>query len=87
MEVSVQLHASAALPLGKESSVPVNLKTLCTPDMVWTLWRIGKSLAHTSNQTPQFLSFPVYSLVDIPIEISLKHVMKEKFLLLLGTEY
>jgi hypothetical protein len=39
MEVSGQFCASAALPLGKEPSVPIRSKAGWAPEPVWTLWR------------------------------------------------
>jgi hypothetical protein len=46
MEVSGQLHASAALPL-----VPIVLEAEWTPEPVSMLWSREKSLASARNQT------------------------------------
>lgn len=42
--MSGQLHASPALYPGKEPTVPVEYEAQWTPDSVWVLWRVGKSL-------------------------------------------
>jgi len=39
MEVSDQLHALAALPLGKEPMVPTGQETGWAPEAVWTQWK------------------------------------------------
>jgi hypothetical protein len=51
MEVS-QLHAPAALPPGKEPSVPIGWEAGRTPEPVWTRWRREKFLALAGNRTP-----------------------------------
>jgi hypothetical protein len=43
MEVSGQLHVPAALPLGKEPTVPTGQEAGWAPEPVWTLWRREKS--------------------------------------------
>jgi hypothetical protein len=37
MEVSGQLHTPTALPLGKESPLPIGREAGWTPEPVWTL--------------------------------------------------
>jgi hypothetical protein len=37
--VSGQLHTLAALPPGKEPSVPIGYEVGLTPESVWTTWR------------------------------------------------
>jgi hypothetical protein len=37
--VSGQLHALAALPLGKKPQVPIGYEVGWTPEPVWTKWR------------------------------------------------
>jgi hypothetical protein len=39
LEVSCQLHASAASPPRKEPPVPIAYKVRWTPESVWTTWR------------------------------------------------
>jgi hypothetical protein len=47
MEVSVHLHASATLTLGKEYPVPIVQEAEWAPELVWMLWRRAKSLVLT----------------------------------------
>jgi hypothetical protein len=47
--VSVQLHALAALPPGKEPLVPTEQWTEWSPEPVCILWRKEKSLAMASG--------------------------------------
>jgi hypothetical protein len=51
MEVSGQLHALATLPLGKEPLVFIGKEAGWTPELVWMLWRRGKSLSPARNRT------------------------------------
>jgi hypothetical protein len=44
MEVNGQFHASAALTLGKEPSVPIGCETEWTQEAVWTLHNEEKFL-------------------------------------------
>jgi hypothetical protein len=44
MEVSSKLHASTALPLNKEPSVPIGEEGGWAPEPVWTLWNKEKYL-------------------------------------------
>jgi hypothetical protein len=52
MEVSDQLHAPAALPLGIKPQVPTEYEEAWDPEAVWTSWRRGKSLSPPRNRTP-----------------------------------
>jgi hypothetical protein len=45
MEVSDQLHATAALLQGKEPLVAIGWEAGLTPEPIWLLWRREKSLA------------------------------------------
>jgi hypothetical protein len=51
MEVSGQLHASAALPPGIEPPVPFGYDAEWASVLVWTLWRRENSLASAVNRT------------------------------------
>jgi hypothetical protein len=51
MEVSGQLHDTAASPPGKEPPVPIVLGAGWAPKPVWTLWSKEKTLVHAGNQT------------------------------------
>jgi hypothetical protein len=57
MEVSGQLHAPAALSLGKQPLVPTVQEAGWTPELVQMLWSREKSLAPTRILT-RFLSHP-----------------------------
>jgi hypothetical protein len=46
MEVSGQIHAPAALPPGKEPSVPIEYEVGWTPDPVWMTWGSENSCSH-----------------------------------------
>jgi len=43
MEASGELHALVILPPGKEPAVPVVLEDGLAPQLVWTVWRRGRS--------------------------------------------
>jgi hypothetical protein len=49
MEVSGQLHAPAALPPGKEPSVPIEYEVGWTPDPVLTTWGSENSCSHSHS--------------------------------------
>jgi len=53
MKVSSQIHASANLPTGKKPNQAslVNRRLGGAPDLGWTLWSTGKSLAPAGNRT------------------------------------
>jgi hypothetical protein len=51
-EMSGQLHASAALPPGKEPLVPTGQDAGCAPEPVWTRWRREKFSAPSGTGTP-----------------------------------
>jgi hypothetical protein len=51
MEVSVQLHAPAALATGKEHPVPIGKEAGWALEPVWTLWNREQSLASAGDQT------------------------------------
>jgi hypothetical protein len=53
-EASGQIHASAALPPGKEPPLYIGYEAGWAPEPVCTLWRRKKSLAPAWNQTPTF---------------------------------
>jgi len=52
MEVSGQLHAPAALPPGKEPSVPIGYEAGWTPEPFWTRWWKEKFPVPTETRTP-----------------------------------
>jgi len=52
MEVSGQLHASAALLPGKESLVPIGWEAWWAPQPVWTRWWREKFQPPTGTRTP-----------------------------------
>jgi hypothetical protein len=52
MEVSGPLNALGALPLGKESSIPIEYEVGRAPEAVWTLWKKIKDLTPARNPTP-----------------------------------
>jgi len=64
MEVSGQLHAPAALPLGKEPLVPTEYEAGWDPEPVWTWWR-EKFPAPTGTQTPKSSS-PYQYITELP---------------------
>jgi hypothetical protein len=49
MKMSSQLNAPIAL-----LAVPTGYETVWAPELVWTLWRRGKSLDSTENRTLAF---------------------------------
>jgi hypothetical protein len=51
MEVTGQLHASAALPTGKNPRYLLDKRLSGPPEPVWTLWSTEKSLAPARNRT------------------------------------
>jgi hypothetical protein len=51
VEVSGQLHASVALPPGKETSIPIGLEVMWAPQPVWTQWIGEKSFAPARNHS------------------------------------
>jgi hypothetical protein len=50
MEVSGQLHASAALTSGKADAEPIGMEAGWTPEPVWT--RVRREKYPTGNRTP-----------------------------------
>jgi hypothetical protein len=52
MEVSNQLHAPAALPVGKEPPASKGYEAGWAPEPVWTRQKREKSLASCGNYTP-----------------------------------
>jgi hypothetical protein len=64
MEVSCQLHAPAALPLGLEPSVPIGYEAGWTSEPARTLWGREKSFAPAGNRTPliQSVAWSFYRL-------------------------
>jgi hypothetical protein len=63
VEGSGQLHAVAALTLGKELPVPIAKGVGRTPEPVLMLCRSDESLSHVWNQ-PRYLGRPVCSIVS-----------------------
>jgi len=61
MEVGGEIHATAALTLGKELPLPTEQGTGWVPQLVWTFLR-EQSLVPARNQTS---NFKVHSLVAI----------------------
>jgi hypothetical protein len=51
--MSGQLHAPAALPLGKELSATIGQEAAWAPEPVWTLWR-GEKSCTARNRTRAF---------------------------------
>jgi hypothetical protein len=51
MDMSGQLHASAALLPEKEPLVPVGYDAACAPEPVWTRWWREKFQAPTGTRT------------------------------------
>jgi hypothetical protein len=51
MEVSGQLHASAASPPGKELAVPIRYEAVWALEPVWTMKSTEKILAPAGNGT------------------------------------
>jgi hypothetical protein len=49
-----QLHASAALPPGKDPQVPIEMEAVWAPELVWMLLSKEKSLASAGSRTPAF---------------------------------
>jgi hypothetical protein len=49
MDVSSKLHAPTALPLGKETPVPIGWEAEWASEPVFTLWRREESLAGVGN--------------------------------------
>jgi hypothetical protein len=47
-----QLQALAALLPGQQPSVPIGQEFGWAPEMVWTLWKREKYLAHAGKRTP-----------------------------------
>jgi hypothetical protein len=50
MKISGQLHAPAALTLGKDTPVPLEWEAGWDPELVWILARRDKYLASTRNR-------------------------------------
>jgi len=65
VDVSGQLHASAALPSGKETGHLSKRRLRWTPQLVWTVWRTEKFLAPAGKGTPDGAA---RSLVTLPTE-------------------
>jgi hypothetical protein len=64
MDMSGQLYALAALPMGKTSLLLIRYKAGWAAELVWTFWRREKFHASTSNQT---LDCPAHSLGTVPV--------------------
>jgi hypothetical protein len=62
MDVSDQLHASAALPPGEEHPVPIGYESGWAPEPVWTYGE-KKNLFPLPGIEPQFLGRPARSLI------------------------
>jgi hypothetical protein len=52
MEVSGQIHTSAALPLGKEPAIPIGEEAGWDPESVWSWCRRVKFPTPVGNRTP-----------------------------------
>lgn len=52
MEVTDQLYAPAALPLGENPTVLIEDEAAWATESVWTLWSREKPLVPTGNWTP-----------------------------------
>jgi hypothetical protein len=52
MDVSGQLHATAALPPGKEHPIPTVYEAEYAPELAWTRWRGEIIPAPARNRTP-----------------------------------
>jgi hypothetical protein len=52
MEVRGMLHATAALPPGKDTPVPIGYETGWVPELVWALLRREKICLPAGNRTP-----------------------------------
>jgi hypothetical protein len=52
IQLSGELHAASALPLGKVPSVPIVQETIWVIESVWALSRREKSFAPAEKQTP-----------------------------------
>jgi hypothetical protein len=74
VEVNVELHAQAVLPLEKEPPLPIVEEAGWAPEPAWTLWRKEKSLAPTGNGTvtPRSVQLVVKSLYRLSYLGSLK---------------
>jgi hypothetical protein len=69
MEVSVQLHPSAALPQGKEPPVLIGQEAGWAPGPVWTLWRREESLVPVGIEPARSPSLYRLSCPGSPCEV------------------
>jgi hypothetical protein len=60
-QVSVQLHAPAALLPGKEPAVPIGQEAGYTPEPVWMTWRSGNSCLHRDSNFDPLIIQPLAS--------------------------
>jgi hypothetical protein len=69
--VSVQLHATAASPPGKEPPVPIGWEAEWASETVWTTWRGVKSWQYRDlNSDPSAVAIPT-ALSSLPFQISI----------------
>jgi hypothetical protein len=61
LEVSGQLHAQAALPPGKEPSVPIGEEVRWTSEPVWTIWKRENSWPYRDSNSDLSVVQPVAS--------------------------
>jgi hypothetical protein len=77
LEVSGQLHAPAALPLGKKLAVPTGQETGWAPEQFWTTWRGENSCPYRDlNSDPS-----AFQPVAIPTVVSRFHIRDIKKLI------
>jgi hypothetical protein len=61
MELSGQLHASAALLQAKEFPLPIGQEAGWAPEPVWTMWRKEKSCPYRDSKSDTSAVQPVAS--------------------------
>jgi hypothetical protein len=70
MEINCQFHVPAALPLEKESPVPIEWMAGWVVETVWTHFWVEKNFLFVSEVEPLFLCCAVRSLFAIPTTLS-----------------
>lgn len=69
MEASGELHALVILPPGKEPAVPGALEDGWAPQLVWTIWRRGRSFSCAKIWSPDCLANSLVTVLTVLLQL------------------